>query len=139
MDTEQADEGASAVAPARAAIRAKVQENQAASRELAKDANQLSHQSRVLRDRAALARAEARRLRAGHAAPAPALSVTVPTACLHLGVCERTLRRVLLEPDIQERVLYHNRRNGIFYRYTLLLPPDLMDDLAVRFAEKKTF
>ena len=129
----------------REAVKAKIRDSQAAARELLKDANQLTHQARVLRDRAGQARDQAHRTR-GPAAPeatgpavpkTPSLLVTVPTACRRFGVCERTLRRVLKEPGIKERTLYRNHRVGIFYRYTLLLPPDLVDDLAVRLAELK--
>ena len=146
MDTEENSERAAPQPVDRDTIKARLQENQAAARELTKDAALLTSQARVLRDRNARTRAEARLLREQRTADViasppdpnpPGMLITVSTACRRFGVCERTLRHVLQEPDIQERVLYRNHRAGIFYRYTLLLPPDLVDDLAARFAAKR--
>ena len=140
MDTKKADGDDAGRSADRAAVKAKIGESQAAARELVKDSALLASQARVLRERAARTRAEARRLRerqAFDALPEAARPpLTVSAACRLCGVCERTLRKVLLEPDLQARVLFRNILVGIFYRHTLLLPPDLVADLVARFDDK---
>ena len=134
MATEKNTDGEDASAE-REAVKARLGDSLAAARELAKDAALLARQSRMLQERSRRAVAEARRLRdAPEPPPAP---ITVSAACRRVGVCERTLRHVLEEPEVKARVLHRNHRVGIYCRYTLLLPPDLVADLVVRFAAQK--
>ena len=121
-------------------LHAAVQETQAAARELLKDAASLSQQSTVLQARAAQARADAessriqaQQLRAN--LPSDPL-LTIPEAARHLHVSERILRRVLSEPILHARLIERTRKVGIYYKFLPLLPPDLVADLTVHFAEK---
>ena len=136
MSTERGTDSPAQKSADHAAIQAGLAESRTAAQEVTKDAVHLTQQARVLCERSAQARAQAQNLRSG-CPPGPPPLITVSMACRRFGVCERTLRRVLEEPDIQARLLHQNHRVGIFYRYTLLLPPDLVDDLAARFAAKR--
>lgn len=124
----------------RARLKAAVADTQAATRALLKDAAALARQASVLQELAARTRAEAQAARA-RILPARLASAeclrTVPEAarCLHVG--ERTLRHVLDEPDLKTRLLERTRKVGIFYKFVVLLPPDLVADLAVRFAARR--
>ena len=55
-------------------------------------------------------------------------------ACKLLGVSERTLRRVLAEPEQAARLVAQTRQVGGRVREVRLLPVALIDDLRARFA-----
>ncbi len=61
--------------------------------------------------------------------------ITVSQACQRLGVSERTLRRLIRTPEMQEGLLAVNRRIGGRNRQVLLLSPALMMALQAHFAE----
>ncbi len=119
-------------------VQSRLQESQEAAKALAKDAAALSRQAQALTERARQARQMAQRLRAqrhGLAAPVPALPepdalLTVMQACAVIGVCERTLRHALREPALSARVQHETRRAGTFHKLVMLLPPNLVAELA---------
>jgi len=106
---------------------------------LAKDVQSVTAHSQVLQEKSR------RTLNATRAArvhspviPAPQdLCLTVPEASRVLGVCERTLRLTLREPEIAARAQEGTRKVGTFYKTILLLPADLVNDLHLRFTRNK--
>ena len=124
----------------RARLRDAVVESQAAAKALVKDAAALTRQAAVLQELAARTRAETREAREQslRTGPPPAEGLrTIPEAARHLHVGERTLRHALDEPDLRTRLVERTRKVGIFYKFVALLPPDLVSDLAVRFAARR--
>lgn len=106
---------------------------------LAKDVHSVTAHSQVLQDnsRRTLEAVRATRARSRLLERPQDLRMTVPEACRIVGVCERTLRLTLREPEIAERAQEGTRKVGTFYKTVPLLPPDLVDDLHLRFAQKK--
>ena len=121
-------------------LQSAVEDSRAASKELAKDAAQLSRQAAVLKAEVAEARLEAQetRARATRLRACAEILRTIPEAAHDLHIAERTLRHVLQEPCLQERLIERTRKVGIYHKFIPLLPPDLLTDLAARLAAKNS-
>lgn len=107
---------------------------------LAKDLRSVTRRSQALHEQAQRAKDTARALCARLLAPPPPaldLRLTVPQACLAIGICERTLRIVLRETGMPARTEQARRKAGTFYKNVLLLPPDLVEELRMRFLPKQ--
>ncbi len=106
---------------------------------LAKDLQNVTAHSQVLHDQAQRTLDAVRATRARAAVPSPPqdLRLTVPEACRIIGVCERALRLSLREPALAARTQEGTRKAGTFYKTLQLLPPDLVDDLQLRFSQTK--
>ena len=56
----------------------------------------------------------------------PEQPLTIAQACRVLGVSERTLRRILRQPEMQAQMLAEHRRTATGLRRSSLLPPHLI-------------
>lgn len=114
-------------------------DNRDALHALAKDAQNVAAHSLILQERSRrtldAARAIHARSRDLECPQDPRM--TVPEACHLVGICERTLRLTLREPALAARVQQGTRKAGTFYKAIQLLPPDLVEELQLRFAPKK--
>lgn len=106
---------------------------------LAKDVQSVTAHAQVLHEQArhAIDAARATRARAAVSNRPQDMRLTVPEACRLVGVCERTLRVALREPGLAARLQEGTRKVGTFYKAVQLLPPALVDDLQLRYAQKK--
>ena len=118
-----------------------VRTSHAAAKALTKDAAALSHQSALLKAKAAEMCVTSQETRAqarlAQTASSPDSLLTIPEAARQFRVSERTLRLILEEPDLQAQLIERIRRVGIYYKFIPLLPPDLMASLTARFAGPK--
>jgi len=116
-----------------------VRASHAAAIALTKDAAALSRHAAILKAKAAETRAASQAMRGlGDAECAPlAPLLTIPEAARQLHVAERTLRLILAEPDLHERLIERTRKVGIYYKFIPLLPTDLMADLTARLPDWK--